>query len=107
MTNKIISKDKLETISKIFIVTLLGSIYMVASFRFFPDELNKSLWATGDHYLRIFPVSGGITLICISIFQKITQQKMPVDRAFRIFFVTGIFIEILLGINDHLSRNPI
>ncbi len=82
---------------------LLIAVYLVVSYRYFPDRLTDSLYHTLKHMLSVAPFTFGITLVVSAIFHKATGQRLPWDRAARIFFTIGIIIELFFGIHNYLS----
>ena len=82
---------------------LLFTFYLLCSFRYFPDRLVDSLVETLIHILSMAPFTGGLTLILISVLQRLAGERLPFDRALRIFLTMGILFEIFYGLYNYLN----
>lgn len=83
---------------------LLALIYLICSYRYFPDRPADSLYHTLKQLLSVAPFAFGITLIIMSIFHRTTGERLPWDRGARIFFTIGIIIEFFFGLYNYLNK---
>lgn len=88
---------------EIITLCLLVIFYLLCSFRFFPDRLTDSLVETLIHILSVAPFTVGLTLILVSVLQRLAGERLPFDRVFRVFLTLGILFEIFYGLYNYLN----
>lgn len=82
-------------------LTLLCIVYAVASLRYFPGSWADTIKTTGDHLLSAVPITIGLTVLTISILQKVVGEKLPHDRVARIYLFFGIITEFFYGLSNY------
>lgn len=82
---------------------LLVIFYLLCSLRFFPDRLADTLIETLIHILSVAPFTIGLTLVLLSVLQRLAGERLPLDRALRIFLTLGILFEIFYGLYNYLN----
>lgn len=85
-------------------MVFLAAVFLLLSFRYFPDRPAESFYATVKHLLSTIPFVFGLTLIGFSLFKKLTGEQLPWNRLLRIFLGFGIFVEFIYGMYDYLSK---
>jgi|SRR3989339_382442 len=96
-------QKNLQNAKEIASLTMLVIFYLLCSFRYFPDRLNDSLVETLIHMLSIAPFTGGLTLVLVTVLQRLAGERLPIDRAVRIFLTLGILVEIFYGLYNYLD----
>ena len=89
-----------EKITLIF----LCIVYATASLRYFPGSWEDTAKTTGDHLLSVVPLTIGLTILSISILQKIACTRLPYDRVARIYLFFGIIIEFFYGLSNYATQ---
>ncbi len=91
------TRHKQSTREKVTLL-LLTTFFLLCSFRYFPDQPARSFIETLIHMLTVAPFTVGATLIFVSAFHRMTGDRLPWDRIFRIFLTFGILVELFFGI---------
>ena len=84
-------------------LSILGVLYLLASVRYYPDNVSKTAVETVLQMLSTAPFTIGCTLLFVSFFQKRAGEKLPWDRTLRIFLMLSLVFELLLGIQDYIK----
>lgn len=92
--------DKVRRISG-FVVLL--AFYLLASFRYFPGRPLDSLEATSLHLLRSAPFTVGLTLIVVSLVQRMAKEPLPWSRRVRFFLTISLCYEFLFALYHYLG----
>lgn len=82
---------------------LLLLVYLLASFRYFPGRPVDSLQATGLHLLRSVPFTVGLTLVGVSLFQRLAREKLSWPRIIRFFLTISLGYEFLFALYHYLG----
>ena len=96
----------MKTKEKITLV-LLGIIYLLASLRYFPGRWADTAVATLSHLLSAVPITIGLTILCVSILQKMAGARLPYDRVARIYLMFGVIIEFFYGLYHYVTPGGI
>ena len=83
---------------------LLLALYLLASFRYFPGRPLDSLAATGLHLLRSAPFTVGLTLVTVSMVQRVAKEPLPWPRRFRFFLTISLCYEFLFALYHYLGQ---
>ena len=86
-------------------LTLLIVIYVVVSLRIFPGRFADSALATFRHLLSAVPITIGLTILAVSVLQKMAGEKLPYDRVARIYLAFGLIGEFFYALIDYASRS--
>ncbi|HSR36231.1 MAG TPA: hypothetical protein VLL73_03540, partial [Desulfurivibrionaceae bacterium] len=70
----------MNNVRRIVGFALLLALYLLASFRYFPGRPLDSLAATGVHLLRSVPFTVGLTLVVVSMMQRMAKEPLPWAR---------------------------
>lgn len=87
----------------IYAIAGLSAVYLLASVRYFPGQTLRSVHETTIHMLSVAPVSLGFTLIIAAVLQKMLKERLPFSRTARIFLVSSICLEFLLGLAHYFT----
>ncbi len=82
---------------------LLTAIYLACIFRYYPDQPLNSLQATGLHLLDVSPYVIGLTILIVSLFSKISKERLPWSNVARIYLTVGLVIEFFYGLYNYLD----
>ncbi len=92
-----------ETVSLIVLI----SIYVIFSLRFFPGDFIKTAVETALQIVKVAPIPIGGTILLVSFLQRTSGEKLPMDRAVRIYLTIAIIVEFLFGIYDYASKGTL
>ena len=95
----------MESIRKKISLTILILVYLLLSFRYFPDQPTKSLINTAEHLLIVAPFLIGAVLIFNSFFRKQTGEKPVPSKMLRLALTLGIIIEFFIGISNYWTTS--
>jgi hypothetical protein len=94
----------MDNVRRIVGFVLLLALYLLASFRYFPGRPLDSLQATGLHIIRSAPFTVGLTLITISMVQRMAKERLPWPRILRFFLTISLFYEFLFALYHYLGK---
>ena len=83
----------------------LTAFYILCILRYFPGNLLKTITATTESFLTLGPFAIALTIIIVTIIQKVVGEKLPWDRIFRFYLMFAILIEIFAGVYNYLALN--
>ncbi|MBC8316586.1 MAG: inner-membrane translocator [Desulfobulbaceae bacterium] len=86
------------------ILAVLCAIYLLVSLRYFPGRPVDTIIETLRHLLSSIPIAIGMTIISVSVLQKIVGEKLPYDRIARIYLTFGLIAEFFYALYDYTSR---
>ena len=90
------SKEKIS-------LTLLVAAYLLVTIRYFPGRPADTLTATMGHLLDSVPYIIAVTILTVSIMQKVVGAKLPHNRIARIYLTFGLIAEFFFGIYHYVS----
>jgi hypothetical protein len=88
-----------EKISLLFLITL----YLLVIVRYFPDRPADTFMATMRHLLDSVPYIIAMTILTVSIMQRVVGAKLPHNRIVRIYLMFGLIAEFFFGIYHYAS----
>lgn len=88
-------------------LAILTILYLLCSFRYFPDQPTASLINTASHLLTIAPFLVGALLLFSAFYQKQAGEKPAPAKILRIGLTLGITIEFFIGLFNYLNINKI
>lgn len=94
----------MDNVRRIVGFVLLLALYLLASYRYFPGRPLDSLAATGLHLLRSAPFTVGLTLITISMVQRMAKERLPWSRILRFFLTISLCYEFLFALYHYLGQ---
>ena len=92
-------------------LAILVVVYLLASVRLFrandtgPVLVMKSIVETLIHLLSVAPISLGATLLIVAVLQRLVKERLPFSRTLRLFLVTAICLEFILGLAHYFEIN--
>ncbi|MBU0681452.1 MAG: hypothetical protein KKD73_08525 [Proteobacteria bacterium] len=93
----------MKTKEKIYLAGLVA-FYLVCVIRYIPGDLGMTLYHTGKSFLTLAPFAVALTIVIVTIMQKIVGAKLPWDRVLRFYLLFAIIIEIFAGVYNYLAR---
>lgn len=91
----------MRKIKEKFSLGLVAVAYLLFNVRYAPGRWADSLAATGMQLLTTAPYVFGLAFVVVSFIQRATGEKLPWDRALRIYFTIGIIIGFLYALSDY------
>jgi len=88
-------------------LAVLIVVYLLASVRYFPGQAMHSLVETLIHVLSVAPISLGATLVIVAVLQRLVKERLPFSRTLRLFLVTAICLEFILGLAHFFEMNGV
>ncbi len=87
-------------------VSLTGLVffYLLCVTRYIPGDLGMTLYHTAKSFLTLAPFAVGLTIIVVTIMQRIVGGKLPWDRVLRFYLFFAIIIEIFAGLYNYLDK---
>lgn len=85
-------------------LTGLVAFYLLCVIRFIPGDLGMTLYHTAKSFLTLAPVAVALTIVVVTVMQKIVGAKLPWDRVVRFYLLFAIIIEIFAGVYNYLGR---
>jgi hypothetical protein len=82
---------------------LLVVVYLLVTIRYFPDRPGDTLTATMRHLLESVPYIIALTIVTVSIMQKVVGAKLARNRIARIYLTFGLIAEFFFGIYHYAS----
>ncbi len=82
---------------------LLVAVYLLCSMRYFPGSWLDTSLETITHIASMGPYTLGATIITVSILHKMSGERLPWKSIIRIFLAISIFLELFLGIGNHID----
>ena len=86
---------------------LLIVLYLAVTVRYFPDRPMDTLMATMRHLLDSVPYIIAVTILTVSIMQKVIGAKLPHNRIIRIYLMFGLIAEFFFGVYHYVSLGQI
>lgn len=86
---------------------LLTSLYLLMTISFVPGSVVGTLNATLGHLMVTLPYTIGLTIIAVSLVQKIVGQKLLPDRIARIYLTIGLLAEFFYAIYHYAEQGQI
>ena len=86
-------------------LAILIVVYLLASVRYFPGRATQSMVETLIHMLSVAPINLGATLVIVAVLQRLVKERLPVSRTVRLFLVTAICLEFILGLAHFFEMN--
>lgn len=86
------------------ILSALVCLYLLMTISFIPGSFSGTLNATLKHLMITLPYSIGMTILAVSVMQKVVGEKLLLDRIARIYLMIGLFCEIIYAIYDYTTK---
>mgnify|MGYP001227071557 CR=1 FL=1 len=86
---------------------LLIIVYLLLCVRYFPNRPMDTLSATLSHLLDSVPYVIAMTILVVSVIQKVVGQKLPKNRIARIYLTFGLIAEFFLGIYNYINQGQV
>jgi len=86
---------------------LLILVYMLVTVRYFPNRPMDTLAATVSHLLESVPYIIAVTIVVVSVMQKVVGEKLPKNRIARIYLTFGLIAEFFFGMYHYLNQGQI
>ncbi len=91
---------KREVLSLIVLIV----VYVLFSFRYFPEDSLKTAVETLLQILKVAPICMGGTILLVTFLQRTSGQKLLWDRVVRIYLTIGVMAEFIFGMYDFLGK---
>ena len=87
-------------------ISLAGLVlfYLLCVIRYIPGDLGMTLYHTAKSFLTLAPFAVALTIVIVTVMQKIVGKKLPWDRILRFYLLFAIIIEIFAGVYNYLER---
>ena len=87
-------------------ISLTGLVifYLLCVIRYIPGDLGTTFYLTAKSFLTLAPFAVGLTIIVITIMQRVVGEKLPWDRILRFYLLFAIIIEIFAGLYNYLEH---
>ena len=86
---------------------LLIFVYLLVCVRYFPNRPMDTLSATMSHLLDSVPYIIALTVVVVSVMQKVMGEKLPKNRIARIYLTFGLIAEFFFGMYHYLNQGQI
>lgn len=86
---------------------LLIAVYLLVTVRYFPGRPSDTISATLRHLLESVPYIIALTIIVVSVLQKVLGSKLPPDRIARIYLTFGLLAELIFGIHHYINQGTL
>ncbi len=86
---------------------LLTALYLVMTVSYVPNNFSATLNATLGHLMITLPYTIGLTLVVVSLVQRVVGQKLLVDRVARIYLMVGLLAEFLYAIYHYALQGQV
>jgi hypothetical protein len=86
---------------------LLVVVYLLVTVRYFPNRPMETFSATMSHLLESVPYIIAVTILVVSVMQKVVGEKLPRNRIARIYLTFGLIAEFFFGIYHYLNQGQI
>ncbi|MEW6518525.1 MAG: inner-membrane translocator [Thermodesulfobacteriota bacterium] len=86
---------------------LLIVVYLLVCIRYFPGRPLETLTATMSHLLESVPYIIALTVLVVSVMQKVVGQRLPKNRIARIYLTFGLIAEFFFGMYHYLKLGQI
>ena len=84
-----------------FYLAAVIAVYLLFNFRYAPDSLIASIKATLMQLLTTAPYVAGLTILLVSVINKMAGDRLPRDRIIRIYCTIGIFIGFFFAMSEY------
>lgn len=95
----------MKTLGEKISLTILTLVYLLLSFRYFPDQPAKSMINTAEHLLIVAPFLIGAVLIFNSLIRKQTGENPVPAKMIRLALTLGIIIEFFIGLSNYWTAS--
>lgn len=86
-------------------ISLTGLVlfYLLCAVRYIPGDLGMTLYHTAKSFLTLAPFAVALTIVMVTVMQKIVGEKLAWDRILRFYLWFAIIIEIFAGVYNYLA----
>lgn len=86
-------------------ISLTGLVlfYLLCVVRYIPGDLGMTLYHTVKSFLTLAPFAVALTIVMVTVMQKIVGEKLSWDRILRFYLWFAIIIEIFAGVYNYLA----
>jgi hypothetical protein len=96
----------MKTKEKITLI-FLCIVYALMSISYYPSSWADTASATLEHLLSTVPIAIGLTILTVSVLQKVAGGRLPYDRIARIYLFFGIIVEFFYGLSNYVTHGNI
>ena len=86
------------------ILSALVFLYLLMTISFVPGNIIGTLNATVKHLMITLPYAIGMTILAVSIMQKVVGEKLLPSRIARFYLMIGLFCEFVYAIYDYTTQ---
>ncbi len=80
------------------------AVYLLFNFRYAPDSWIASVKATAMQLFTTAPFVAGLTILLVSVMQKMSGERLSWDRIARIYCTIGILIGFFFALSEFWLR---
>lgn len=88
---------------KTVILTILATLYLLASLRYFPGQPWETLRATSGHFLQSLPFLAGVTYLAVLVAAKVAGRAPSRFGIARLFLLIGLGYEFLFALHHYAT----
>lgn len=96
----------MKTKEKISLI-LLTALYLVMTISFVPGNLSATVSHTLNHLMVTIPYTVGLTIVTVSLMQRIVGVKLLPDRIARIYLTVGLMAEFIYAIYFYTQQGQV
>ena len=90
----------MNKLTKNFSLAAVIIVYLFFNFRYAPGNWIASIKATSMQLLTTAPYVVGLTILLVSVMQKMSGERLPWDRIARIYCTIGILIGFFFALSE-------
>ena len=90
----------MNKLTKNFSLAAVIIVYLFFNFRYAPDSWIASIKATSMQLMTTAPYVVGLTILLVSVMQKMSGERLPWDRILRIYCTIGILIGFFFALSE-------
>ena len=87
-------------LGKNFSLVAVIIVYLFFNFRYAPGSWIASIKGTAIQLLTTAPYVAGLTILLVSVMQKMSGERLPWDRIVRIYCTIGILIGFFFALSE-------
>lgn len=95
----------MDTFKKNLSLTAVIAVYLLFNFRYAPGSWIASVKATVMQLLTTAPYVAGLTILLVSVIQKMSGERLPWDRTARIYCTIGILIGFFFALSEYWLKS--
>jgi len=90
----------MNKLTNFFSLAAVIIVYLFFNFRYAPGSWIASIKATSMQLMTTAPYVAGLTILLVSVMQKMSGERLPWDRIVRIYCTLGILIGFFFALSE-------